>query len=401
MKRQVYASREFLFVFVGAVGVLFACAGLYLAWNVEERGGDVASEASIAPKVARGEQEGGIEQSVDSEEVFILPEGIEYPVEDPMEKYAQDSYYIQIVPEYVEQAAKYKAILEQETLEESLRNLSDVDWFYEWRVPAEALRAEVPLDENHGVVELKRIFENRRFRRLLLEMKGLDRNQVTRLVRDEVNVTFDLYRKTFWERWDSIESRAQSLPPNSLKRMSPTVQTGSNSDGTPTIEGLRLELLALTLLSTNLDLPISEVGVDKIINEALQQREHFYQVAQEVGQRSAISMLARLGLYHRSILGGALQSQNEEREDFPEFQFRRGTIKREAELELFNKAAEQSPVWIVDKRGGHRATVFSNNRQGVMEDLTHGVIEIRILDPFNITEEQFNAIVEQTAWQEK
>ena len=163
----------------------------------------------------------------------------------------------------------------------------------------------LPKDADGGVADLWEILNNRRFVKLIQELRTLPKAEVAVLVNRDIEaslVEYDrLYNSYFKESLKYYESvkgdligRAISLGPAPI-----------SSDPTPTLEGLRNKILALTLAVGNLELRDSQAVVQKVVDYAIRQRDKLYD-KKLFEEQFASLMLDSASLYNRQILGTAV-----------------------------------------------------------------------------------------------
>lgn len=210
-------------------------------------------------------------------------------------------------PQLDEQQAEMIEIVKQESLQESLRNLEKPMWYYMTRLEEGIVALHPPLEETAGYVDHARIKNNRRFRRVLEELSTLPAKEAGALVANELRDAFNAYRDQYDAEWDKVMKAVAALPGEAVPdTVGPSMVISDGPvDGPPLLAGLRLKVLALTLVVASLELADTRPVVEEVVNYALQQRDGAYAVTGKL-QSDAIVMLVRAGIYDRSILSSAV-----------------------------------------------------------------------------------------------
>jgi hypothetical protein len=186
-----------------------------------------------------------------------------------------------------------------ESLNDSLRNLSRVRAFF-W--PGAGISpspvAGLPLHKTVGSWDADAVLSNRRFLKLLEELRRLPKEEAAKKVSECIRESLAQYKQAAAK----YEAEHESLfRPDMEPRVGCVFQISDRPDGPPTLVGRRFAILALVLLAGNLELNDSYPAVCEVVKEACAQRRHFSD-PNCVNKRAGFSMLARGALYNRQIL---------------------------------------------------------------------------------------------------
>ncbi len=198
--------------------------------------------------------------------------------------------------------AQIKA-LEAESLEDSLRNLAEIE-MYVW--PGKALDAfglQLPLADSAGEWDVDLVMSNRRFVKVLQEISSLPQAEQAALLRQYMRTSLASYQ-TLLEEYVR-ETTEKVLAPGVVLVAGPSFRMSNNSDGSATLQGARYRLLALLLVAGNARLKEVAPAVLAIAQEARKQRLKFYDTKQ-FNRQAAYIMLKHASLYNRQIVGMAL-----------------------------------------------------------------------------------------------
>jgi len=207
-------------------------------------------------------------------------------------------------PQVQSKITEQVAGLKEETTGESLAALSNVDAFFWPGAPLYHNRVFSciwPLEPEVGLADAQVICSNRRFLKLYEELARLPRAEAAELVNGQLKAALAVYDDLF-EAY--VGHWGPDYPPT-REPASPPVQISSNSDGSPTLLGARLQVLSLLLLAGNLELEETAASVLAAAEAACRQRERFY-AKDEFSETFRYEMLVRSSLYNRPILGCAL-----------------------------------------------------------------------------------------------
>jgi hypothetical protein len=202
--------------------------------------------------------------------------------------------------------------LRAESLQESARNLSDVDMFFWPGLPAESeliwMPHQWPLSPTIGVRDVGQVASNRRFLKVLEELTKLSKDEASRLIIAEIERSLTEYQKLF------VNDLAQRFGPDSkndaAKDSSCVVavvyQTSSNNGETPTQLGERYKLFALALCAGNLGLEKCHSVLLKVAQRAKEDYWKLRQYKDPNDVTTAWLVAVQGGLYNRQILGTGL-----------------------------------------------------------------------------------------------
>ena len=192
--------------------------------------------------------------------------------------------------------------LKTESLEQSVKNLYLVDFYY-W--PRSRYAGDgviiLPLPESEGLVDVDRIFRNMRFIKVYNELSQIDNIKASKLIFDEINETLPLYLRMFSESWDRVFKVHENEPSGQRHTIGPSLQVSDDPNGAPTLAGVRYKLLSLVVLAGNLKLESTRPPIARVVSEALAQRNKFYDPNTGF-EGDRFSMLIKAGLYNRQVL---------------------------------------------------------------------------------------------------
>jgi hypothetical protein len=197
-------------------------------------------------------------------------------------------------------------VLKAESVEDSVRMLSEVQMFYWPGWPSDAGGVMFPLTQDIGQEDVERIISNRRFLKVLDELSNLPKERASALVTEQISAALPGYRTMFEEMWKKVVEGRRNVPPGMGATAGPTLQISNNPDHSPTLAGLRLQLLSLVLISGNLQLEAARPAVLSVVEEACRQRDRFYKDT-EGNEMDRFLMLTTGGLYSRQILATGIQ----------------------------------------------------------------------------------------------
>ncbi len=249
------------------------------------------------------------------------------PLQGPGEEKALDTWGEEIVDSIVEDS-KWKLIpasvsmrkrlaqqvdmLTKESLQESLSMLSEIEMFY-WPGEVEGPgELSFPLMKEDGQCEAGRCLSNRRFLKLLRELRSMPTSEAARMINAEIAETLPVYQRMFEDTWRHVLTQRAKHPVEGLPDYGagPSLQISNNPDHSPTLSGARHKILSLLILAGNLNLSGTESEVRDVIAEAIKQRDRFYNMPEAL-LADRHSMLGTAGLYVRQVLAtGLLGVQN-------------------------------------------------------------------------------------------
>lgn len=260
--------------------------------------------------------------------------------------------------------------LNRESLKESLANLSDARMYYWPFHPKEGGALVLPMPPSAGKEYVHAIMSNRRFLKVFQELSSLPESQAASLLSTQIESSLHEYR-ILYEQY--MQKRAAKFDPDYTGRGGLGGRLWM-ADGSPTLKGFRLQLLALAFLAGNLELQEARPALMAVAQEA---RNHRLSLTNEgVRKNTGISMLRQASLYHRQILGGALLATAEERAGAEELRRQLGLEWRTKRLTLYNAAV----------------TPYDHHAGGVPVDYSKGELRVQFFDAMD--DSQFDKIVE-------
>ena len=193
--------------------------------------------------------------------------------------------------------------LKTESLEQSIKNLYLVDFYY-W--PGRLMGgggggSTLPLPETIGQVDIDSIFRNLRFLKVYDELSQIQSNQASKLIIDQINETLPLYTRMFSNSWDRVFKVHENQPRGNRYTAGPSLQISDDPNGTPTLAGVRFKLLSLVVLAGNFKLENTKPAIASVVSEALAQRKKFYDPNSGF-ESDRFSMLTKAGIYNRQAL---------------------------------------------------------------------------------------------------
>jgi hypothetical protein len=209
------------------------------------------------------------------------------------------------------------AMLENESFEQSVANLPDVNLFY-WPGPLNLASGlgygmgsgmvvvvqYVPLPKEAGQSDIDAVFSNRRFRKILDELRQMDKLAATQTINRELSKLTDSYLKLY-------DAELQSKSPDfTIEKIQgktdiPGLAFVDNTHGEIVISGLRLGVLSLVWLAGQLGLPDCKLAVERVARIALKQRNQLYGDP-ALHRFFKNQMLYMASLYNRQILSTGL-----------------------------------------------------------------------------------------------
>ena len=202
-------------------------------------------------------------------------------------------------------------LLKNESIEQSVKMLSQVGMFYWPGAGNEGAGGIIlPLRKTIGQFDIDGILSNRRFLKVYDELSGISGSKASSLIIEQISETIPLYRRMFSESWDKVTRIHQNEPPEARQTIGPSFQISDDPNGTPTLAGIRLQLLSLVIVAGNLQLEQTRPAVVSVVSEALAQKRQFYKSSSgHEGDR--FIMLKTISLYNRQALAtGILLTSN-------------------------------------------------------------------------------------------
>lgn len=287
--------------------------------------------------------------------------------------------YSHVAPDIQQEIQSHIDRLDKESAEASVRNLSDLELFF-WPgslLALEAIFPELPFPATVGTTDLDTIMSNRRFLKVMQDLSVLPKDQAADLINRELRRVLPTYRRLFEEE---VKSLADWLPPGKAGPEAITFQIGNNKDGSPTLLGLRYQILALILVAGNLQLEGTFSDVLDIAQEAKTTYDEYRQT-DKYNVNVTETVLRDASLYHRQILGAGLV----------------GALEKEARARDLVKKFQ--PHWQEKKltRYSARATRYDlHGRIGVVPvDYSRGQLTVRYLQA--VGDQEFAALLREAA----
>lgn len=312
-------------------------------------------------------------------------------------------------PQLDEKQAEMIETLQRESLPESLRNLHQIDWYKYARVERGIIVPSVPISEDAGAADHEIIRHNRRFRRVLEELSALPAKEAGALVATELRDALTAYRVAYEEAWDRVMRTVAALPAETTRDTAgPSMVISDGPAGSPpTLAGLRLKILALTLVVASLELADTRPVVEEVVHYAVRQRDGAYAVTGKF-QNDAIVTLITAGIYDRSILSSAVVALT------PGYDGVRGDLAFTAQEGRYRSArpamkaayawwtSEERPkhevAWEAYQLVPHHAIAFSWSPSGDPVDWSLGAgATVRCL-PQEMDDATFDAILARAGW---
>ena len=277
------------------------------------------------------------------------------------------------IMEMINRIRKQIKILEEESLEESILKLDEVDSYYWPGAIHKMLSPVFPLEKDAGQRDIDMIMSNRRFLKVFEELSNIEKEEATALLKKEINKSLKDYQSLYEQYLSENNDYFESVKSGKIPDSGPIFQINNNEDGTPTFKGMRLKVLALVFLAGNLKLEGTSEAVNKVIADAIDQKKHLYE---NPFNNTIIScdFLVNAGLYNRQILitgfsGTSLNSANE-----TQLLKNINSKKEEKVLTSFNADTTEYDL-LSEKRGGP-----------VPVDYSKGTINIEYIKPIEDTD---------------
>jgi len=196
--------------------------------------------------------------------------------------------------------------LKQETIPRSVEKLSDVNMFaWPGVYPNTVLFHGLPLNANHDQDTIETIMSNRRFRKVLAELGGLDKSKASEIIGRQLSNAVAVYLSLYADEMEVLTERHKiSDIDTNHSRGGLSFISGTTNDQVVLL-GARLDVLSLAWISGLLELRELKPQVDSVARLALKQRDEMY-AANSVDPLAREQMLFEASLYNRQILGCAL-----------------------------------------------------------------------------------------------
>jgi len=226
-------------------------------------------------------------------------------------------------PNFVRRVSQQVQMLQLETLEQSLKNLDDDDPYAR---PGPGLsngygltKEIFPLDGKHGQKDVDAIMSSRRFLKVLHELSNLPKEKASGLIIREIENSIGLYRQLYHNLYEenrlnyTVEKIAEKMRLGEPVMTAPMV-LNNGPGGEVVLIGARYKILSLMLLAGQMQLEATRPTLEKIVREAMEQRDFLYQ-DKNYDEFFKYGLLKFASLYNRQILltalaGAAPKSKN-------------------------------------------------------------------------------------------
>ncbi len=200
--------------------------------------------------------------------------------------------------------------LRKESVEQSLAMLSEVGMFYWPGVPSNGGMVRIPLSGDEERQTVQRVLSNRRVLKLIDELSQMPSEKAAALVARQIDSSLPAYKILYAKYRQSmmtVQEASRGAPEAGV-----SIQVSNNEDHSPTLAGLRLQLLSLVLIAGNLELTSSAKQIDGVVEQALGERDELYD---EKGINPALRFgaLKDVSLYNRCILCTGLAGTDREK----------------------------------------------------------------------------------------
>jgi hypothetical protein len=275
-------------------------------------------------------------------------------------------------------------ILKKESLEQSLRNLSEVDLFFWPGAPLSSgfgvSGSVIPLPPSFGNTDLEAIISNRRFLKIYADLQGKPQAEIEAILSEHLKRALGEYTKLFDNHMESYRSKytLEALKDENIIYGVPFIIENA-PEGKVVLSGSRLQVLSFVWLYGLLNIPDTQGAVDRVLQQALSHRESIYN-DKEVVESFKLDMLTQGSLYNRQILAQAVLGSRQD---------------EAAVLSGFN----DSGIKIKTRRlTDFKASLTISDlpiRSGIMTpDYSQGELVIR--HPFEMNDAQFDTLISRT-----
>lgn len=209
-------------------------------------------------------------------------------------------------PERCERVQAFVERLRGEQFEDSVSALDEVEPYF-WpgaSTGAFGLPATGPLPPGLDRFDVDTIRSNRRFLKVISGLSALPADVAGKMISDEIRRTLPQYEALYH---DQVEGLAGMMRELKARGQTPPVggtslQVSNNADGTPTLGGLRLKLLALVWCAGIHGLVDAGPGVQDVVDVAVKQRDALYAENADIGRDARLSLLVSTSLYNRQLI---------------------------------------------------------------------------------------------------
>ncbi len=198
-------------------------------------------------------------------------------------------------------------ILKNETLEETLQKLSLLEMYHWPGPPTRNMIQYAPSQRNQADDErdVHAILSNRRFLKALQELSAIPNDQAVSYVNRSLEQALVEYLRLFEEYMNEVAPFF--LVDAEAIEGGVALPVSDNADGSPTLAGLRLQILSMVLIASHLKLDHASAVISKVVQTANSQYKQFHDNSsyQEAFCRATLS---RVSLYNRQILASCMLS---------------------------------------------------------------------------------------------
>lgn len=223
-----------------------------------------------------------------------------------------DSFLIKSIPMRA-RIFEFVKRLQAERVEESVKNLSEVTPFYWPGVSARETSFSVPeRSVDADAMDIQVIASNRRFLKLLDDLKCLSQQEASALVSNEIDNALEAYSREYAKVVAKRKAYEATLPDKEKVDIGMSFVVSDVIGKPPTLLGRRYEILSLALLSGNLKLTGCRASVERLAVFAQEQYEDL--IDKSKSELSAVArndLLRRASLYSRQVLATALVGVSE------------------------------------------------------------------------------------------
>ncbi len=274
--------------------------------------------------------------------------------------------------------AKITELLKKESLEKSIKLLSESNLYFwnNYQIILPEPEINIPLKASADQINVIAIMGNRRFLKVMDEIKLLPKTEAANLLNKEIINSLEEYEKLF----NSYMAEKERIFKHNLEQ--PNKSWGlsfviSTNDDSPSLISQRHKVWALVLIAGNLELPETKDTVSKVVETAMKQREMLYNKKGSVDPLSAGALLGSASLYNRQILATAAL----------------GTyVSSDKAQQILNETVQTLET--------HRLTHYSSSKAlydldvGSVEiaDYSKGELSVKCLKPLD--DSKFDAIIE-------
>jgi hypothetical protein len=240
--------------------------------------------------------------SLKDEEADAPDDALKVDLDDILVKQSEDIYLraFEVFPSYAVRIKAQIDEIESQDLFGNLDRLSDVEMFY-W--PGDYTTTTLmifPLPADYGVGDVKRVFSNRRFSYLMDELSAMPEESASEIVSTRIESALteyhELYGKNVYDHPGLFDMESDQ---NFGFRIS------NFDDHSPTLQGVRMEILTLLMLAGNLHLAGAQNAVRKVAKVAVDQKELLYD-HERTNRSFSYQIIIQASLFNRQILTTAM-----------------------------------------------------------------------------------------------